>query len=137
MDYNIGLGGKYFLDKGAYLSLDLYMDNYEYNKLYTVAQVDGKDTTFRIGDEELTKRQKYYNGNLKGVFRVGDYNKFTVGTEYVDDYMKNPGSLDEPKEIYTLALYAQDGSGKTCKYYRDSATCTTKCSKTALRPKLH
>ena len=108
MDYNIGLGGKYFLDKGAYLSLDLYMDNYEYNKLYTVAQVDGKDTTFRIGDEELTKRQKYYNGNLKGVFRVGDYNKFTVGTEYVDDYMKNPGSLDEPKEIYTLALYAQD-----------------------------
>ena len=108
MDYNFGLGGKYFMNDGAYISLDLYMDNYEYNKLYTVAQLDKKDTTFRVGDEELTKRQKYYNGNLKGVFRVGGYNKLTLGTEYANDYMKNPGSLDEPKEIYTLAVYAQD-----------------------------
>ncbi|WP_292267969.1 TonB-dependent receptor [Butyricimonas sp.] len=108
MDYNFGLGGKYFMNDGAYISLDLYMDNYEYNKLYTVAQLDKKDTTFRVGDEELTKRQKYYNGNLKGVFRVGEYNKLTLGTEYANDYMKNPGSLDEPKEIYTLAVYAQD-----------------------------
>ena len=108
MDYNFGLGGKYFMNDGAYISLDLYMDNYEYNKLYTVAQLDKKDTTDRVGDEELTKRQKYYNGNLKGVFRVGEYNKLTLGTEYANDYMKNPGSLDEPKEIYTLAVYAQD-----------------------------
>lgn len=107
-DYNFGLGGKYLLSNGAYISLDLYMDNYEYNKLYTLAQLDKKDTLFRVGDEELTKRQKYYNGNLKGVFRVGEYNKFTVGTEYANDYMKNPGSLDESKKNYTLALYAQD-----------------------------
>ena len=107
-DYNFGLGGKYLLNNGAYISLDLYMDNYEYNKLYTLAQLDKKDTLFRVGDEELTKRQKYYNGNLKGVFRVGEYNKFTVGTEYANDYMKNPGSLDESKKNYTLALYAQD-----------------------------
>ncbi len=108
MDYNFGLGGKYFMNDGAYISLDLYMDNYEYNKLYTVAQVSKKDTTFHVGDEDLTKRQKYYNGNLKGVFKAGKYNKISVGTEYTNDYMKNPGSLDEPKEIYTLALYAQD-----------------------------
>lgn len=108
MDYNFGLGGKYLLGNAAYISLDLYMDNYEYNKLYTVAQVAKKDTTFRVGDEELTKRQKYYNGNLKSVFRVGEYNKLTVGTEYANDYMKNPESLDESKEIYTLAFYAQD-----------------------------
>lgn len=107
-DYNFGLGGKYLLNNGAYISLDLYMDNYEYNKLYTLAQLDKKDTLFRVGDEELTKRQKYYNGNLKGVFRLGEYNKFTVGTEYANDYMKNPGSLDESKKNYTLALYAQD-----------------------------
>lgn len=107
-DYNFGLGGKYLLNNGAYISLDLYMDNYEYNKLYTLAQLDKKDTLFRVGDEELTKRQKYYNGNLKGVFWVGEYNKFTVGTEYANDYMKNPGSLDESKKNYTLALYAQD-----------------------------
>lgn len=108
MDYNFGVGGKYLFDNKAYIALDLYMDNYEYNKLYTVAQVVKNDTTFRVGDEELTKRQKYYNANLRSVFRVGDYNKFTVGAEYVDDYMKNPGSLDEPKEVYTIALYAQD-----------------------------
>lgn len=108
MDYNCGVGGKYLFDNKAYIALDLYMDNYEYNKLYTVAQVVKNDTTFRVGDEELTKRQKYYNANLRSVFRVGDFNKFTVGAEYVDDYMKNPGSLDEPKEVYTLAIYAQD-----------------------------
>ena len=108
MDYNIGVGGRYQLNSPDYIALDLYMDNYEYNKLYTVAQVSKKDTTFRVGDEELTKRQKYYNGNLKGVFKLGSYNKISAGTEYTNDYMKNPGNLEEPEEIYTLALYAQD-----------------------------
>ena len=82
MDYNIGVGGRYQLNSTDYIALDLYMDNYEYNKLYTVAQVSKKDTTFRVGDEELTKRQKYYNGNLKGVFKLGSYNKISAGTEY-------------------------------------------------------
>ena len=108
MDYNIGAGGRYQLNEADYISLDFYVDNYEYNKLYTVAQVSKKDTTFRVGDEELTKRQKYYNANLKGVFKLGDYNKISVGTEYTNDYMKNPGNLEKPEGIYTLALYAQD-----------------------------
>ena len=34
------------------------MDNYEYNKLYTEAQVSKKDTTFRIGDEESDQTPK-------------------------------------------------------------------------------
>ncbi|MFR4037757.1 MAG: TonB-dependent receptor plug domain-containing protein [Butyricimonas faecalis] len=108
MDYNIGAGGRYQLNETDYLSLDFYVDNYEYNKLYTVAQVSKKDTTFRVGDEELTKRQKYYNANLKGVFKLGNYNKISLGTEYTNDYMKNPGNLEKPEGIYTLAIYAQD-----------------------------
>ncbi|MFR5657123.1 MAG: hypothetical protein ACLUDU_03625 [Butyricimonas faecihominis] len=103
MDYNIGVGGRYQLNSTDYIALDLYMDNYEYNKLYTVAQVSKKDTTFRIGDEELTKRQKYYNGNLKGVFKLGSYNKISAGTEYTNDYMKTPETSKNRKRS-TLAL---------------------------------
>lgn len=68
MDYNIGVGGRYQLNSTDYIALDLYMDNYEYNKLYTVAQVSKKDTTFRVGDEELTKRQNHSStGNERRV----------------------------------------------------------------------
>lgn len=139
MDYNFGLGGKYLLGNAAYISLDLYMDNYEYNKLYTVAQLDKKDTTFRVGDEELTKRQKYYNGNLKSVFRVGEYNKLTVGTEYANDYMKNPAVLTSRKRFILLpsTLKMKSACGITCRYYRDSVTSTTRCSKTASPRKSH
>lgn len=42
------------------------------------------------------------------MFKLGSYNKISAGTEYTNDYMKNPGNLEEPEEIYTLALYAQD-----------------------------
>lgn len=42
------------------------------------------------------------------MFKVGKYNKISVGSEYVMDYLKNPTDLAESKEVYTLALYAQD-----------------------------
>lgn len=102
-NYTIGTGGKYLLGDAAYLSLDVNMTNYEYSYLYTFAT-----KTNAVGDEVLTKRQRYLNGNLKGVFKIGEHNKISTGVEYQSDYLKNPESLDAAKSVYTLAFYAQD-----------------------------
>lgn len=103
-NYAIGLGGKYLFGNSAYISMDINANNYEYSKVYTRTTSE----TIHSGDEILTKRQRYLSANLKGVFKVGQYNKFSVGTEYIKDYLKNPTDLTESKGAYTLALYAQD-----------------------------
>lgn len=107
-NYAMGLGGKYLFGNSAYISLDINANNYEYYKVYTRAIVSNGDTTTRVGEEILTKRQRYLSANLKGVFKIGKYNKISVGSEYVKDYLKNPTDLTESKGAYTLAFYAQD-----------------------------
>ena len=107
-NYAAGLGGKYLFGNSAYISLDINANNYEYSKVYTRDIVSKGDTTTHLGEKILTKRQRYLNANLKGVFKIGEYNKFSVGTEYVKDYLKNPTDLTESKDVYTLALYVQD-----------------------------
>lgn len=103
LNYNTGIGGKYLFGNAAYVTMDVYMDNYEYSYLYIK-----KSGKIEVGDEVLTKRQRNVNGNLRGVFKVGSYNKFTVGMDFLNDYLKNPASLDESKSAYTLSFYAQD-----------------------------
>ena len=107
-NYAIGLGGKYLFGNSAYISLDVNANNYEYYKVYTRDIISKSDTTTHAGEEILTKRQRYLSANLKGVFKIGKYNKISIGSEYVKDYLKNPTDLTESKNIYTLALYAQD-----------------------------
>ena len=107
-NYAIGLGGKYLLGNSAYISLDVNANNYEYDKVYTRTVVSKGDTTARAGEDILTKRQRYLSANLKGVFKVGKYNKISIGSEYAKDYLKNPAYLTESKNVYTLAFYAQD-----------------------------
>ena len=107
-NYTIGLGGKYLFGNSAYISLDVNANNYEYYKVYTRDIISKSDTTTHAGEEILTKRQRYLSTNLKGVFKIGKYNKISIGSEYVKDYLKNPTDLTESKNVYTLALYAQD-----------------------------
>ena len=107
-NYAIGLGGKYLFGNSAYISLDVNANNYEYYKVYTRDIISKSDTTTHAGEEILTKRQRYLSANLKGVFKIGKYNKISIGSEYVKDYLKNPTDLTESKNVYTLALYAQD-----------------------------
>ena len=70
-------------------------------RLLSLAQLDlrSRHTLWDIG-LDVYKRQ--------GVFKLGNYNKISLGTEYTNDYMKNPGNLEKPEGIYTLAIYAQD-----------------------------
>ena len=64
--------------------------------------------TIKNGTSALSKRQHYYNANLKSVFMAGDFNKITIGSEYITDKLKNPEALAGDKQAYTMALYTQD-----------------------------
>ena len=102
-NYAVGLGGKYLFGNSAYISLDVNANNYEYYKVYTRAIESKGDTTTHVGDEILTKRQRYLSTNLKGVFKIGKYNKISIGTEYIKDYLKNPTDLVESKDVYEIS----------------------------------
>ena len=108
--YNLSLGAKYKLGRASYVSLDLYNDNFETNKTYrkeTSVKEWGESVTYGIGQTGLTKRNHYYNANLKGLFRNGDWGRTVVGLEYVQDKLKRPDALVD-KGVYTLAAYAQE-----------------------------
>lgn len=102
--YTYGAGGKYLLGNASYIEADFYADNFKSEYDYIV---DTK--TFKTGESELRKRQRYYNANVKGVFRAGKYNKITVGAEFVNDYLKNLNDMvGGDHTMYTASLYAQD-----------------------------
>lgn len=103
-NYTYGAGGKYLLGNASYIEADFYADHFTSNYTYI------KDTKkFQTGDTDLRKRQRYYNANVKGVFRAGKYHKITVGTEFVNDYLKNLNDMvGGDHTMYTVSLYAQD-----------------------------
>lgn len=101
--YNFGVGAKYLLGNSNYVGLDLYNDNYESNNKYIA---DTK--TDKKGEKSLNQKQHYYTANLKGVFKLGKYNKLSTGLEYVNDNLENPDALTEKKSVYTMSVYAQD-----------------------------
>jgi outer membrane receptor for ferrienterochelin and colicins len=103
-DYNLALGGQYQFKKHTdYISFDTYFDNYEYYKKYFK-----KSGKFEVGDKDLSKRQRYLNSTLKGVFGLNKNNKLNTGLDFVNDYLDNPGNMDASKNAYTLSFYAQD-----------------------------
>lgn len=109
MDYSYGAGAKYLLNKNGVISLDFNTDKFEYFKDYLKETKDKNGTIFLPGQAEFVRRQKYTNFNLKGSFNAGEYNKVTVGTEYKIDNLYAPSdSIGGSKDVYTMAVYAQD-----------------------------
>jgi outer membrane receptor for ferrienterochelin and colicins len=103
-DYSIGTGAKYMLKNKAVINLDMYTDNFDYLKVYTA---DSK--TYKVGDETLERRQKYYDVNLKGSFNAGNYNRVTLGSQYQVNYLDSKSDIaDGSRNVYTLSFYAQD-----------------------------
>lgn len=105
-----GVGARYIFKRGAYVTADFYNDNYDYSRRYNkeVADKKTKKVVHKYGEEILAKRQHYYNGNVKGVFSLGKYNKLTTGLDYTREKLINDESLPEPKDMNTVSMYAQD-----------------------------
>lgn len=103
-DYSVATGGKYLLRNKSVINLDMFMDNFDYDKIYI------KDSKpYRNGEKVFVRRQKYYDANLKGTFNAGELNRLTVGTQYQLNYLNSVTDIaDGSRDVYTLSLYAQD-----------------------------
>ena len=97
-DWLYGAGATWRVNTRTYLTADFYSDNLDSRR-------DSFDT-FRPGGTQLTKRQHYYNGTLKGIFRLGSWNKLSAGAEYVHETYCSYNFRF--RSMYTLNLYAQD-----------------------------
>lgn len=75
--YSLGAGAKYNFNKRSYIQFDIKNDNYDTNYLYTNEDGDNK-----VGDEVRQKRQHYYSGNLKSLFRFTENTRTIFGVEY-------------------------------------------------------
>lgn len=107
-DYNLAAGGEYHFRKHVnYITFDTYYDNYEYEKQY-LKDTKSNGSVFKTGDRQFTKRQRYLNSTLKGIFNIGENHKLNTGLDFVNDYLKNPESLAQSESAYTIAWYAQD-----------------------------
>lgn len=104
-DFNVGVSASYRLNKLGYLSLKSYFDNYEYYKDYFKEDTKAKRT---VGDKQLSKRQRFSNTTLRGVFNLGSYHKLSSGIDYTTEQLKSPGKLDKTESAYTAAIFAQD-----------------------------
>lgn len=97
-DYMYGAGATWKVSGKTYLEADFYSDN-------LTSERDSFDTT-RPGGTQLTKRTHYYNGTLRGIFRLGSWNKLSAGAEYVHETYESYNFSF--RTMYTLSLYAQD-----------------------------
>ena len=97
-DYMYGAGATWKMSSKTYLEADFYSDN-------LMSERDSFDT-FRPGGTQLTKKTHYYNGTLKGIFRLGSWNKLSAGAEYVHETYKSYNFAF--RSMYTISLFAQD-----------------------------
>ncbi len=97
-DYLYGAGATWKINSQTYLEADFYSDN-------LMSERDSFDT-YRQGGTQLTKRTHYYNGTLKGIFRLGSWNKLSAGMEYVLETYKSYNFRFQ--NMYSLSIFAQD-----------------------------
>lgn len=100
--YTYGIGAKYMINKSAYLDADFYSDNFtsRYDSIVKPGESPrGKATR---------KKVHYYNGSLKGIFKIGQFQKLSVGTEYVRETLMSASDDLDGENMYTLAVFLQD-----------------------------
>ena len=101
--FSYGANMKYIITPRAYIDAEFYADNFASSYRYFA-----ESGNYLPGDEVTRKKTHYYNGNVKGIFRLGDSNKLSVGVEYVNDQLKSESDNISFENMYTLSLFAQD-----------------------------
>lgn len=101
--YSYGTDLKYIITPRAYIDAEFYSDNFTSSYHYFAKSGD-----YVPGDEIVRKRTYYYNANVKGIFRLGEQNKLSVGMEYVNDQLKSESDNIDFEKMYTLSFFVQD-----------------------------
>ncbi len=93
-------GAKYNLGKHS-LQFDFINDNYHYGNLYQV-----ESSSHPIGDYVVSKRQKYYEAELKGILNLYEGATTIVGVDWRNDFL-NATSGNVNNHVHTMAAYLQ------------------------------
>lgn len=101
--YSYGAGMKYIITPRAYIDAEFYSDNFTSSYRYFA-----KSGSYVPGDEAIRKNTHYYNANIKGIFKLGSYNKLSAGIEYVNDQLKSESDNIDFENMYTISFFAQD-----------------------------
>ncbi len=101
--YNYGAGMKWKISPKAYLDAEVFSDNFTSSYRYFAAS-----GSYEPGDEVKRKRTHYYNGSVKGIFRLGSWNKLSAGAEVVNEQLKSESDNISFRDMYSLSLFAQD-----------------------------
>lgn len=99
--YNWGTGAKYKLNKRNSIQLDYAGNNYASRYKYMLASGD-----YLPGDYSFTKRQKFHDAELKGIFGFTTNSTTVFGIDYRQDILVRPDA-DVDKGLYTLSGYGQ------------------------------
>lgn len=103
--FNYGVGTQYMISHGNYITADYYADHFSSSYCFFK---DNKTYNGKAGDEQVRKRTRNHNLNVKGIFKLNDNHKLSVGTEYIVDVLKSQTDNIEKEDAYTLAVFAQD-----------------------------
>ncbi len=98
--FTYGTGVQYMINKCAYLNADYTSDNYSTYKDF----FEGK----RNGATDITKRVHFHDLNVKGIFRLGKFNKLSAGSEFIREMLNSQTDHIQGKKVYSLAFYLQD-----------------------------
>ncbi len=99
--YNWGAGAKYKLSKRNVLQFDYSGNNYASRYKYLV-----ENSGYMPGQYALTKRQKFHDAELKGIFGFTTNSTTVFGIDYRREVLFRPDS-DLDKGVYTASAYGQ------------------------------
>lgn len=99
--YNWGTGAKYKLNSRSSIQLDYVGNNYTSRYNYLLPSGD-----YQPGDYSLTKRQKFHDAELKGIFGFTTHSTTVFGVDYRQDVLVRQDA-DVDKGLYTLSGYGQ------------------------------
>lgn len=99
--YNWGTGAKYKLNDRSSIQLDYVGNNYTSRYNYLLPSGD-----YLPGDYSLTKRQKFHDAELKGIFGFTTNSTTVFGVDYRQDILVRQDA-DVDKGLYTLSGYGQ------------------------------
>ena len=92
--YNWGTGAKYRLNKRSSIQLDYVGNNYTSRYKYMLAAGD-----YQPGDYAFTKRQKFHDAELKGIFGFTTNSTTVFGMDYRKDILVRPNTECCKREI--------------------------------------
>lgn len=102
--YDLGAGARWVPNNDSHIYLDVYTDNFK-------SAYDYWQTADKEAYDETRKRTHYYNETLKGIFRLNDHHKLSLGTELIQESLNSVSDNIEGKTTYTYNVFAQDEVG--------------------------